>query len=160
MWFCLQAFNQKLLLSNFHFPKVRYMPLHISLLIPVWLSSPIQIMQLHIKTNFSPASCNLWNLWVSQWCIWGSELLECEAGLVIPDAAGERSAVIVEEKESRKNGQNWDTENHQPSDMASHTKRSAFFVITSSLLKLKVKITLEQATKPQSGSRGITLLFL
>jgi len=45
-------------------------------------------------------------------------LLECESGLVIPDAEGERSAVIVEDKESRKNDQNWETEHHQPSDTA------------------------------------------
>jgi len=87
-------------------------------------------------------------------------LLEYEGGLVIPDAEGERSAVIVEDKESRKNGQNWETEDHQSSDMASHTRRPAFFAITSSLLKLKVKFTLEQATKAQRGSRGTALLFL
>ena len=79
---------------------------------------------------------------------------------MIPDAAGERSVVIVEDKESRKNGQNWETENHKPSDMASPTRRPAFFAITSSLLKLKVKFTLEQATKAQKWSRGIAPLFL
>ena len=104
-------------------------------------------MQLLINTYFYPASCKLWILWVTQLCIWGSGLLEYEVGLVIPDVAGERSAVIVEDKESRKNDQNWETENHQNSDMASHTRRPAFFATSSSLLKLKVKFTLEQATK-------------
>jgi hypothetical protein len=62
---------------------------------------------------------------------------------VIPDAAGERTVVIVEDKESRKNKQNWETEIHQPSDTVSHIKKPAFFAITSSLLKLKVKFNLE-----------------
>ena len=31
---------------------------------------------------------------------------------------------------------------------------------TASIVKLKVKVTIEQATKAQRGSRGIALLFL
>jgi hypothetical protein len=35
-----------------------------------------------------------------------------------------------------------------------------FMACTETTLKLKVKFTLEQATKAQRGSRGIALLFL
>jgi hypothetical protein len=39
-------------------------------------------------------------------------------------------------------------------------ERSIFLKVTVAVIKVKVKITLEQATKAQGRSRGIALLFL